>query len=297
MLNLVQSRELNRANRLSLYLIDNNIVYKAYKPFAKQAQLFIDNKTLLAKLAVDKEASGTHETLNKNQLKHSVIDKLIVICSIAHAYAEEVSNAELLVKLDITETQIIGLKDTDVLPFVTNICGLFTPELFADDKFKEYEINAAEIADVLADATAFNGKIGVADVVNTTASTANVQMNNTIKLMRGNIAQMHKLVVKFKKDKPDFVKGFAQNSVLENTGLRHSGVEGTVTVNGIAAAGATVSLVGTNKTAITDANGNYSIVKVKTGDYQVQVAASGSEAVVKPVHISQGHIDTIDFAL
>lgn len=297
MLSITQSREFNRASRLQVYLNGSTSIYNTYPPFAKAANSFITNVAVFATHATNKEASGTAETRTKTQLKTAVADGLGDICSTAHAYAVDVNDNNLLLKTDVTESDILRMKDADVLPFTKTILALFTPALMADPEFITYEITATAIAKVLADATAFDGKIGVASVVDAGASNANTQLNNVIKLIRANIAQMERLLVRFKTSHPAFVTGFAQNSVLENTGVRHSGIEGKVTVGGVAAAGAIVSIVGTTKTATTDATGSYSIIGVQAGDYQVTATLAGHTTITKTEHISRSHIDELNFEL
>lgn len=295
MLSVTQSREVNRTNRLAVFLEGNASIYSTYAPFAKAATNFFTNRTALATLAKDKEASGTAETRTKAQLKAALARGLSDICSLAHAYAVDENDNNLLLKTDVSERDIILMKDADVLPFTKATLALFTPTLMADTTFITYEITPAAIAAVLADATAFNSKIGVASVVDAGASNANTQLNNVIKLIRGNITQMERLLVRFKTSHPAFVTGFGQNSVVENTGVRHSGIEGKVNVGGVAAVGAVVSIVGTTKTDTTDATGSYSIISVKPGTYQVQAIVAGKPAITKTEQISRGHIDELNF--
>jgi hypothetical protein len=140
MLSVTQSREMNRVNRLAVFLESNATIYSSYAPFAKAAASFFTNRTAIAALAKDKEASGTAETRTKTQLKTTLAHSLSDICSLAHAYAIDENNNTLLLKTDISERDIVLMKDADILPFTKATLALFTPALMADPIFATYDI-------------------------------------------------------------------------------------------------------------------------------------------------------------
>ena len=82
-----------------------------------------------------------------------------------------------------------------------------------------------------------------------------------------------------------------------NTGIHHSGVEGTVSKDGNTVANANVKIVGTDKVAKTDIDGHYVIAKIKAGDYTIEVSIEGSDTANKMVHVSKGNFETVNFSL
>jgi hypothetical protein len=95
----------------------------------------------------------------------------------------------------------------------------------------------------------------------------------------------------------DFAAGYRINSSVDNTGIRHSGVEGFVTYNGTPLAGAIVKLANTKKTVVTDVNGFYSLIRVTPGDYSVEVSANGHGGKTIVQRIARGKVTKLDFEL
>jgi len=81
---------------------------------------------------------------------------------------------------------------------------------------------------------------------------------------------------------------------LTRQSLARAGVEGLVTQGGNPVANATVMIVGTDKVTRTDIDGHYMISKIKAGDYTLEVSNAAGEKASKMLHISQGHIETLD---
>jgi hypothetical protein len=61
--------------------------------------------------------------------------------------------------------------------------------------------------------------------------------------------------------------------------------------------GASVSIVGTNKTATTDIKGHYIIAKIKIGDYTIEASNEAGDTASKTIHINRGHFEVADFSL
>ena len=61
--------------------------------------------------------------------------------------------------------------------------------------------------------------------------------------------------------------------------------------------GARVTLVGTNRSAVTNQEGRYTLAGVKVGAYQVQVSLIGYGAATNTASVTAGSIETLDFGL
>lgn len=95
----------------------------------------------------------------------------------------------------------------------------------------------------------------------------------------------------------DFAAGYRINSAIDNTGIRHTGIEGFVTANGVPVAGAKVKLANGKKTVVTDLNGYYSLIKVVPGNYTVEVEANGHGSKTVVYRINRGKVNKLDFEL
>ncbi len=109
---------------------------------------------------------------------------------------------------------------------------------------------------------------------------------------------MHDLVTSYFIDtNVPLVDEIGLSKQIINTGTHHNGVEGTVTKNGVAVMGASVSIVGTNKVATTDIKGHYIIAKIKVGDYTIEASNEAGDTASKTIHINRGNFEVADFTL
>ena len=111
-------------------------------------------------------------------------------------------------------------------------------------------------------------------------------------------------VLAYKITNPDFVRGYHINAAVENLGTHHNGIEGVIVgptppddVAATPKSGVTVKILGTNKVALSNVLGHYSIVKVKSGDYNVEVSKTGYRTITQTVKIKRGQIVDADFTL
>jgi CarboxypepD_reg-like domain len=109
---------------------------------------------------------------------------------------------------------------------------------------------------------------------------------------------MHDLVTSYFIDTNiPLVDEISLSKQILNTGTHHNGVEGTITKDGNPIMGATISIVGTNKTATTDIKGHYIIAKIKIGDYTLKATTATGDTATKTIHINRGHFEIEDFKL
>jgi hypothetical protein len=96
---------------------------------------------------------------------------------------------------------------------------------------------------------------------------------------------------------PVLVDELALAKQIITTGVHHTGVTGTVFKEGLPLKGITISIAGTNKTAVTDMEGNFIITKIKTGDYTIEAKDKSGETQSKNIHINKANFETVDFFL
>ena len=290
-----QSREYNRFKKLKTFFTANTTVIAPYIPFQQEVTIFSDNLVDLDGLIQGKDGTSTGITQNKTAYKHSIADRLAVICTTTRAYAVKYANAELAAEMNFKATEIFKTKDADLLPFVLHMQTLITPLLINPD-YIPYGVTTEMFTDLVADAQAFNGLIGQADVSSSGSSVANQNIDAKIKLLEDNIVQFDLLVNYFIGKNDDFVAGYHINSAVDRTGVRHSGIEGVVKANGQPVVGAIVKLAN-GKSVVTDLYGHYSLVPIMPGDYSIEITANGFTAKTFVYHINRGRVSTLDLEL
>ena len=291
-----QSREFNRFKKLDTFFDGQGEVISTYPPFQQEVVSFHDNFTTLEGFIPGKNATGTGITTNKTTLKQDVANRLAIICTTTKAYALKNGNQLLAAEMNFRANEMFKLKDADFLPFVLHIQSLITP-LLTDVNYTPYGITGDILTAIVDDAQTFNGLIGQADVETSGNTVANENIDAAIKELQNNIVQFDLLVDNFLATNPGFVSGYHINSAVDNTGVRHSGVEGIVTANGQPVAGAHVKIVGTTKSIAADLYGHYSIIRVPTGDYTIEVQANGFPVKTFVIHINRGRVSTLNFDL
>jgi hypothetical protein len=294
-----QSREYTRCTKLSQFLGQAAGVYSGFPPFADEVTAFNANLADFTSLIPGKNGDNTGITTGKTELKHSIADALGLICRKTYSYALISNNQQLAAQVNTRADKIFRMRDADLLGFATEIQQVITP-LLTDADYIKYGVTAAQLSDIVADATTFNAMIGKADVANSTNTLANAAINTVIDALRLNIKHMDLLVDEFEAANPAFVQGYHINSEVGEAGIRHSGIDGHVRTGGATGtpvANATVSLQNTGKSAVTDLNGYYHLDRVTPDDYMVVCSANGYASQSKLHHVSRGKIDEIDWEL
>lgn len=297
MINQEQSREFTRCTKLAHFLNDRNTVYADFVPFAEEVTDFLSNMAAFMDLIPDKNITTTGITEDKTTLKQKVATPLGLVCSKTHSYALKQGNDDLAARVNTTAYKIFRIKDTDLQGFVTSIIEVITP-LLTDTEYIKYGVTAAKLEAIAQTAADFTSLIGKADVTGSTSTVANTAIDKVIDKLRENIKHFDLLVDEFSETNPDFVNGYHINSEVENTGIRHSGIEGYVhTKTGDIITGATVQLENTTKSAVTDLRGYYHIDRARPDDYMVACSAAGFTAQSILHHISKGRTDEMDWEM
>jgi len=304
MLTNTQMNDSRRHHTLAQYFVDNAAKVATYAPLATEVAKHASNVSTLDGLVPKKDVVTRGITLDKTSLQENVAQRALVICNKAVAFGLSFNHIPLAESLKTSFTLIMRINDEDFLPFIQHVSDLITP-FIADADFIPYGVTAGDLATLVTDATTFDGMIGDATTASSTAQVANVDIDLLLDgKLRQNLVQFDLLMVHFAVSDPDFFRGYKINSAVENLGVHHSGIEGVIAgprppdePSSVPLSGVTVKILGTNKVALSNVLGHYSITRVKTGDYNVEVSAAGYRTLTRTVHISRGRIETTDFVL
>ena len=293
-LNNIQSSEENRGVTIKAYLeLDaNKAIYSSYTPFSRAYASFLANLTLFEEEAKNKEkvAAGV---VTKTDTKSSIANRGGLYLGLTSDYALQVKNSGLKKMVDYSEYDILKMKDSDILPFVTGLVkNVFTNALLTDSVFIKYNVTALQITSLAADAVSFNQNIGTIKEDSNSSSSANDNMNMIIDNMHLDIESMDKTIQFFTNDFPEFTNGYYKNKVLIKLGIRHEGVFGKVTKGGIPQESAEVSMG--DKMVLSDAEGNFSKYH-KNGKVIVTVKLVTGESLTKSTEIIWRKMTELNF--
>ena len=298
MLNEMQSRNYNRCQKLFMYLTDHTTVFSTYTPFNKEKQTFDLNFDMFKDYISQKHTDGTTVTSIQKELKSKIGLQVANICATATVYAEQYNNPTLAAQVCYTKSDIIKLKDADVYTLVQSMVNALFPYL-TDTHFMEYDITQEMLDAAMTNATAFRNNIGKGTVIDNGGSIANQKINEVIKQLDKNVKTFDRLINRFAATHPDFVAGYRINATLESASTRRTGIEGTITdaASGKTIANALVVVVGKNKEAVTDGMGNYAIISMYGGEYEIAVSATGFTGKTVQVRVMQGKTIKVNIKL
>ena len=298
MLSQIQSREYNRCQRLYSFFADKSTITSTYVPFAEEVTSFNANFTAFKNNVPDKGASGTGITTGQKELKAKIGIAIGNICNTACAYANKYGNTNLAAEMCYKKSDITTLKDGNILGVAIRISNTLSP-LMQDANFIKYQLTLDMLNDVVADATTFNNNIGRAGLVDSGSSIANKNINAVIKLLRENIKQFDLLINQFAATHPDFIHGYEINSVVDNTGVHHSGIEGVIknASTGEPIKDVRIAVDGSDKMTESDMVGYYELMKLRAGDYEVNFSADGYTSKTVALRVARGKMTKMDVIL
>ena len=295
-LNQIQSSEVVRAISLEAFLAvpKNNLIYKTYEPFNSTRLIFGLNVGKLGDLAKVKEKSGAG-TVTKWELQRDIAKRLSNILKLTRDYAIKKNDTKLKVLVSFSQTTISEMKDPDLQPFVTGLAEkVFTDVLLTNVDFMKYEIDAADIASLVADANSFNNMIGDNTKDGNASSTANDTLDLVIEDVHSNIESFKNTAVHFENTNPEFVDGLFKNMEITVLGVRHEGLRGIVRNGGLPVRGALVKVEGTKKEIKTGADGSYELY-IHPGIYNIIATLANGEKLSKVITVLYRTMLEIDF--
>ena len=294
-----QAQEYNRASKVSIFFQHEREkeLVDTYEPLKEEVAEFEEHFLELQTAAGGKEGNSKGITETKDDLKLETAEITAEICSKARAFALKQNKAELAASMNLRADEILRLKDGDVKPVVARVVALVTP-LMNDAAFRKYAVTQEDLNKALEKSASFTVLIGKASEEDSHSTVANTDINDAIKKLGGNYEQFDLLMDHFEKSHPEFVEGYEINSRLDNTGVRHSGIEGRATAKGgEPLAGVRFRLLDSEYETVSDLEGLYRLAKVKVGTYRLQVSCEGYVTVEKIITIKRGKVVDMNWEL
>ena len=276
----------------------NKAILDAYIPAKNETAEYAINFAILKSVIPKKDYDVIIGIISTNtDLKAEIAESVQEIAHTTIAYCTKEKNTALAASFHISSSDVIRLKQEDVLPLVVRISKALTP-LLADVKFMDYEITAATLSSLMTKAVAYDNSIGSTGTSSNEASTANVDIDKITKTLLGQIHQIRLLNARNKFIQPEFYNALILNTKTQYPATRSTGIQGRVLNKlGKGIPNLPVNIVGTNLSAITDADGFYSFLKLTVGNYTLQTSNEGGDSDLHEVEVFYRHITTQDFSL
>ena len=296
-LTIEQSREYDRDLLLETMLNENKSVYDKFTPFKTEALLFLDNFSTFKTFIPVKKKKGKGIVVDKNTLKQSIATDASAICTTVTSYANSIANADLALAVRYRSSDITRLKNSEVVGIITSITDAVTP-LLEVPGFQPYNITAEMLSSLTNKTAGYDGLVAGAGSADKASSIANGNINDVIKLIRGNIRQLSLLIGYFKDKNPEFCKAYYKAIEVDNSNIHHTGIRGIVTgSNGPAIYQAIITGEGKKKVTKTDKLGAYELVKIKPGLRTFTFVAPGYEPQEMLIQLQRGKILDVNIGL
>lgn len=298
-LNDNQTRELNRAGKLLKFCntgapVDIKSIWIGYLPFKGQVDALTGFVGSIIPLTGQKELSSIGTTEGKKELKEDFASAADLLFSVTRGYARITNNDTLFAKVAMSESDILKLKDTEILGFANGMrTNIFTDGLLADAGFTPYGIILAMVTDAIGVATNFNATIGAAKATIIISNEANDQINGIVVKMRIAVSNMLDLSAFFKNTNPQFIADLAKAARRDDIGVHHTGANAFLSVGGVASKEGSVS-IGT-KTVVPNLLGECPPITCLPGDREVTAKMPGKADKVVVHHFIRGQMDDLVF--
>ncbi len=297
-LSAMQAAHARRFQIAWTWLDKEKTVADSHIPFQEERADYDINYALFKTLLPQKDhIAKTAIVQDQDLLKDLIAEEMITMGAQVIAFAKKYKYNSLKKEYTFSRTHIEELGQLDVEPFITKLTDLLTP-LLADTNFIKYKITAPDIKVITDNAALYNKNIGVSGATTNDVSTANIDINDTIALLTGNINQMALLNNYFKTKNYDFYNGFIKNTRKQYPAVHSTGICGIVYgKDNKPLANCQVRIIGTDKSAVTDAKGYYIIHGLLIGDFEVLASNEGGDSQTIQIVVRYRHTDTYDFHL
>ena len=243
-----------------------------------------------------KESDTKPTTTTKATIMKRCSKNLSVLLGFTEEYYKGIKNKEMADTVHANQSSLFAIKDGEFTTQIQKIIkDIFTVALMADTVFITYQVTAPKIAGITADAILFEARVGNATIISAGSTTANDMINQTITEVHDILVSLDNLLPIFEDTNPKFVSDYNISTELITKGTHHTGIEGIVYKNGIPFANAQVRFVGTDKIAVTDAQGHFTIIKIRAGSYSVIASNENGDSETKTINLRRGHIETLNF--
>jgi hypothetical protein len=300
----LQVNKYNSHEAVKIIFGNNEDAFSHFDEFVILVTLLFTKMTAIQAAAAIQEEDHTGTSAQKQVTRNSLVNAMLKVGHAVMAHSVVISDLDTLAKADYTKSDLEkcqGLKLLERATIISNAAaGIPLP------MYEKLHITAADITAVGTLRKQFNDELAAprAETVIRKGSTYNLRLlfRETDDLLRNKIDRIMPI---YKTTYPDFVKNYFDARIIVNLGKRKSG-SNVITITGtvidfeteLPVAGAVITVLETGQTAITDANGNFTITIEKAGDYRLQVQKENYTTHTEdPARMEPGVEYTFDFEL
>jgi hypothetical protein len=291
------------SNHASEIVLDTNSeVYRDDENFSADVTDFKGHIAQIQEIAVEQAFTSTGTTKNKAEAGTNLINAVIPVKNALRNVGTYGKNHKLEADVDYPDSTFTKVPDTELATIAGKIHKLAVANAA---ELLRYKITAPMIAAVNTLRLSYVASIGKPRIDIILRKNATRQLKDLFRQTDTILHRMDKTILVFKPGHPDFVANYFDARIIIDLGKRHTGAK-TITVKGkvthfeteAPVAGATITVVETSQSVVTDAQGNFTITIQVAGDYSFRVEKEEFTTYLEsPARLEAGFEYTFDFDL
>lgn len=301
-MNNSQENKLSSGHASEIILDSNAEVYREDVDFSNDVTAVKANLVQIQEIAIEQAYTSTGTTKDKAEVATNLINAVIPVKNALRNVAIYANNHKLEDDVNYPDSTFTKVPDTELATIAGKIHQLAVPNAVALGKYK---ITAPMIAAVNTLRLSYVASIGKPRVDIILRKDATRQLKQLFRQTDTILHRMDKTILVFKPTNPTFVANYFDARIIVDLGRRHTG-SSTITVRGTVIhfeteaplAGATITVIETGQTVVTDAQGNFILTIQAAGNYSFRVEKEGFTTYTEdPASLEPGFEYTFDFDL
>ncbi len=224
-------------------------------------------------------------TIDKGNLRATILEKIMAVIGGLKALAKDTNNQQLFQDVNVAEGKLRNMSEGRFISKVQFIIDLANDNI-AD--LPDYNVTATQVTSVTTDAAAYVAIMPKTRETITLVKNATEQLNELVKKGVDVLAIIDSFMLTLKQTSPNFYAQYKDARKMINSGTRHNKFTGKVVKGNVVISGATLKIVGEDKSGMTAWNGEFEIEGVHTGKFDVIVNDGVTEKTIHDLTMRRG---------
>jgi hypothetical protein len=289
-----QSEKNGMYKRMLLFFANptNSTVWTTFTRLATEINNFVALNNSLSAYLQQHQADIKGITQAKNDAFMAMVNITVNKAAKAYVWAVDTANANLAQIFDVQKTDFVHTSETRAYNQIKNIRDALSANIAS---MASVQLTAADVTAVNAAITAYQNTIGTTGAAQAHKTEGTKAIDAVMVPIDKSLVIIDKLIVSsYSTTRPDMVKEYLANRVLDKLPTRHSGISINITdaETGADLEGALVAING--KTATSDIDGIAEIIKIMPGTYNMSVTLANYATQILKTVIEKGKLTELD---
>lgn len=270
----------------------NAIVWATFARLVTEINTFVSLNNSLSTYLQQHQADIKGVTQTKNDAFMTMVNIVVNKAAKAYVWAVDTANANLAQIFDVQKSDFVHISETKAYNQIKNIRDALSANIALMASVQLADADVTAVNDAI---TAYENTIGTTGAAQTHKTEGTKAIDAVMVPIDKSLAIIDKLIVSsYSATKPDMVREYLANRVLDKLPTRHSGISINITdaETGADLEGALVAING--KTATSDIDGIAEIIKITPGTYNMSVTLADYAPQILKTVIEKGKLTELD---